>query len=139
MDNKPRWEYRFDNFKRAYFLLQEATEEYSTGSMQQLSKEGTIQRFEVCVELAWKTLKDYMEFKNFVFAQITPNAIIKEAFSAKIIDEGEAWMSALDDRNKMSHTYDFREFEKVLQQIQKKYLECFSSLYETLSMELTPL
>ncbi len=107
---KPRWRYRFDNFKRAYFLLQEAADRYDEKSLDQLGKEGMIQRFEVCTELAWKTMKDYLEHQNVVFSQVTPNAVIKEAVAAKLIDDGEGWMMALDARNKMSHTYDFKKF-----------------------------
>lgn len=137
-NHKPRWQYRFDNFKRAYILLQEANEQYNTGNMTDLAKEGMIQRFEFCMELAWKTLKDYMEYNNFKFSQITPNMVIKEAFTAKIIEDGEGWMEALDARNKMSHTYDFKQFEKVLTQINQRYLECFGALYEKLFIEINP-
>lgn len=133
---KPRWEYRFTNFKRAYFLLQEAGELYSRGDMEQIAKEGMIQRFEFCMELAWKTLKDYMEHQNFQFATATPAIVIREAYAMKIIADGEGWMDALDARNKMSHTYDFKKFERVLEQINARYLACFGELYEKLAAEV---
>ena len=132
---KLRWQYRFDNFKRAYFLLQEAAESCEEGSLSQLAKEGMIQRFEYCMELAWKSIKDYLEFRNVVFEQITPSAVIKKAFAAKLIQDGEGWMKALAARNKMSHTYDFKKFEAVIQEITQKYLACFGQLYETLAAE----
>jgi len=132
---KPRWQYRFDNFKRAYFLLQEAVEKYHEGPLDQLAKEGLVKRFGFCLELAWKTTKDYMEYKNFVFRQITPRSVLKEAVAAKVVDDGEAWMCALDSRNEMSHTYDFKKFETVIKQISARYLECFGQLYETLIVE----
>jgi len=131
-----RWQYRFDNFKRAYFLLQEASERCQKGRLDQLAKEDMIQRFEYCMELAWKTIKDYLESQNVIFKQITPHSIIKEAIISKLIDDGEIWMQALDARNKMSHTYDFKKFEVVIDQINKKYLHCFGNLYETLSQKL---
>jgi nucleotidyltransferase substrate binding protein (TIGR01987 family) len=132
---KPRWQYRFDNFKRAYFLLQEACEQYREGNMAQLAKEGMVQRFEVCMELAWKTIKDYMEYNNHVFAQVYPSIVIKEAFAAKLLDDGEAWLEALDTRNKMSHTYDFSKFEVALEQISTRYIQVFGDLYEKLAVE----
>ena len=136
---KQRWKYRFDNFKRAYFLLQEAVAKNSENGLEQLAKEGMIQRFDqskplICMELAWKTMKDYLEFKNFVFTQITPNAVIKEAFAAKLIQQGEDWLEALDARNKISHTYNFEKFEKVIENIKNKYLGCFGELYEKLAL-----
>ena len=132
---KPRWQYRFDSFHKSHLLLQEAMERYDQDSLDQLGKEGTIQRFEICIELAWKTIRDYMEYNNVVLDKITPNSVIKEAFATKLIADGEGWMMALDARNKMSHTYDLERFELVLRQIGERYLKCFGQLHETLLTE----
>ena len=132
---KARWKYRFDNFRRARTLLQEANDKYMEGSMGDLEMEGMVQRFEYCMELAWKVVKDYLEHKNVVFQQITPRAVIKEAVAAKLIEDGEGWMDALDVRNKMSHTYDFKEFEAALRQVSTRYLACFEQLYDILEGE----
>ena len=110
-------------------------ERYNQDSLDQLGKEGTIQRFEICIELAWKTIRDYMEYNNVVLDKITPNSVIKEAFATKLIADGEGWMMALDARNKMSHTYDLKKFEVVLRQIGERYLKCFGQLHETLLTE----
>lgn len=130
----PRWHYRFDNYKRAYFLLQEICERHQQEELEQISKEGMIQRFEFCVELAWNTIKDYMEHNGVVFQQVFPSLVIKEAGKAKLLDNPEAWLRALDDRNKMSHTYDFNKFEQVIERISNEYIDdCFGALYEILS------
>ncbi len=71
----PRWQYRFENYHRAFALLREAIEQEKP--LTQLEKEGVIQRFEYTMELAWKTLKDYLESENVVFDQITPRAVIR--------------------------------------------------------------
>ncbi len=118
VQEKKRWQYRFDNFSRAYFLLQEAAERNKAGELDQLAKEGMIQRFELCMELAWKTMKDYLESQNVVFSQITPRAVLKESVAGKLISDGESWMSALDARRKMSHTYDFTKFEIIMSLLQ---------------------
>ena len=134
-DGKQRWQYRFDNFKRAYILLQEALDLLHEGKLDQLSKEGMIQRFEYCTELAWKTIRDYLENQNVVFTQITPRAVLKEGIATKFLGRGDDWMSLLDARNKMSHTYNVREFEIVIKEIKDRYILCFSELYEKLAEE----
>jgi nucleotidyltransferase substrate binding protein (TIGR01987 family) len=132
---KPRWEYRFDNFKRAYFLLKEAIETSQEHALSPLEQEGVIQRFEYTMELAWKTMKDYLEHQNVVFDKITPRSVILNAFEAKVIGEGEMWQRALDARNKMSHTYDFQKFAAVIDAIEQDYLRVIGDLYTTLESE----
>ena len=131
-DNTPRWLYRFNNFQRAYTLLREAMQQAAKSGLNQLEKEGVIQRFEYGIELAWKTMKDYLEYQNIVLPQVTPRAVIKEAFAAKLISDGQAWMDALDARNKMSHTYDIEQFERVIEDIKDHYLPAMEALYLTL-------
>ena len=50
MQKELRWQYRFKNFSRAYLLLQEGLE--GVKQLNELEKEGVIQRFEYCFELA---------------------------------------------------------------------------------------
>jgi len=104
-----RWKQRFENFERAFGLLREAFAQ-SPAEMSDLEKEGAIQRFEYTFELAWKTLKDYLIYSGVVFDQITPRSVIKQAFAAKIIQDGQTWIDMLDQRNLMSHTYDDESF-----------------------------
>lgn len=134
--NKPRWVYRFDNYKRAFFLLREGMELQEERELTQLEKEGIVQRFEYTWELAWKVLKDYLDAEGVTLDKITPASVLRAAFEAKIIHQGERWMQALDARNKMSHTYNFEFFEEVVKEIHANYLHLFDNLYETL-LEIT--
>jgi nucleotidyltransferase substrate binding protein (TIGR01987 family) len=129
MSEKPRWIHRFDNYKRAFLLLREAIEMTQTREANQLEKEGIIQRFEYTWELAWKMLKDYLESQGIQLDTITPTSVIKAAFAAKIIDNGDVWMKALDARNQMAHTYNFKTFEQVINDIRDSYLSAFDELH----------
>ncbi len=129
----PRWHYRFANYRRAFLLLREALDEQE---LTQLEREGTIQRFEYTMELAWKVMNDYLKAQNVVLPQVTPRAVIRAAFEAQLIGDGEAWMDALDDRNKMSHTYNFEHFEDVLDNIRTRYLTAMNDLHMLLFDEL---
>lgn len=131
-NDKPRWRYRFDNFARAFVLLREAIELDQERELSQLEREGIIQRFEYTWELAWQTLKDYLEFQGIVIESATPRAVIKAAFEAGIISRGDDWMDALDARNKMSHTYNFKVFEQVISDIQATFLDLLDEVYEML-------
>jgi nucleotidyltransferase substrate binding protein (TIGR01987 family) len=129
---KPRWIYRFDNYQRAYGLLREAIETAQLRPLSQLEKEGVIQRFEFTWELAWKVMKDYLQHNGTVFDTVTPASVIREAFAANLIADGDGWMEVLNTRNILSHSYDPAVFERTIKQIEAGYLSLFSSLYDFL-------
>ncbi len=106
-----RWKQRFQNYEKAYFLLKDALESKELSEYSDLEKEGGIaQRYEYTFELAWKVLKDYLVYSGINLEQVTPRVVIKEAFAAKIIDDGQAWLDMLEYRNLLSHTYDKKNF-----------------------------
>lgn len=129
MSQEIRWQYRFANFRRAYILLSEAFDD-GIEALSQLEREGVIQRFEYTFELAWLTLKDRLEYDGVNLDMVTPRNVIREAFQARLISDGDAWIDMLTDRNLMSHTYDFDRFETVMYRISESYLPILSDLYE---------
>ena len=135
MAQEIRWKYRFRNFSRAFLLLRDALEE-GVDTLNELEREGVIQRFEYTFELAWHTVKDRLEYDGITLATVTPRNVIREAFQAKLIEDGETWIDMLTDRNLMSHTYDFAKFEAVIRNIQDRYLSILGALYERLSLEI---
>ena len=66
---------------------------------------------------------------SIVLDKYTPRSTIRAAAEAKIISKADIWMEALDARNEISHTYDFKKFEEMIQKIQEKYLMVLDELY----------
>jgi nucleotidyltransferase substrate binding protein (TIGR01987 family) len=129
-----RWKQRLTNFERALRLLREAMAE-GPEALNQLEKEGVIQRFEYCFELAWKTVKDYMEASGVVFDVVMPRQVIKEAFAAKVLNDGATWIAMLDHRNLLSHTYNPVVFEQAVAAIHQRYLPQLEQLHTFLQQE----
>jgi len=127
-----RWEQRLVNFERAVVLLREPIQR-GIESLSDLEKEGAVQRFEFTVELAWKTLKDYLEYQGRVFEPVTPRHVLKEAYAAKILPDGQVWMDMLDHRNLLSHTYDAKTFRTALEVIRDRYHPALEALHAWLS------
>jgi nucleotidyltransferase substrate binding protein (TIGR01987 family) len=123
-----RWKQRFQSFDRALVLLREPFER-DVATLSNLEKEGTVQRFEFTVELAWKTLKDYLEHEGELIVPATPRNVIKEAFSAGILSDGQVWIDMLDHRNLLSHTYDAVTFDKAVLAIRDRYLAAIEELH----------
>jgi nucleotidyltransferase substrate binding protein (TIGR01987 family) len=129
-----RWQQRLTNFERALRLLREAMAE-GPEALNQLEKEGVIQRFEYCFELAWKTMKDYMEASGIVFDVVMPRQVIKDAFAAKVLNDGATWIAMLDHRNLLSHTYNPVVFEQAVAAIHQRYLPQLEQLHTFLQQE----
>ena len=119
-----RWKQRFVNFEKAFNLLKRAV---AIEDPTEAEKGGIIQFYEVCFELSWKTMKDYLESEGFIVK--TPRETIKQAFQVGIIDNGELWLSALQDRNITSHIYDEVITDEIVQKIQNLYFKGIEKLY----------
>ena len=131
MDNDVRWKQRLENFAKAVKLLEDI-QILDLKKISMLEKEGIIQRFEFTLELGWKTLKDRMESDGLVLTQISPKVVVKEAFKAKYIDQVEVWLAIINDRNLLSHTYEFSLMEDVIPEIQKRYSPALTALCKSL-------
>ena len=130
-----RWRQRFENFDRALGFLREALAD-GQESLSPLEQEGAAQRLEYTLELAWKCMKDYLEDSGVTISPATPRQVIKEAFVAKIITDGQTWIDMLNHRNLLSHTYDFAVFEEAIRATEDRYLPTLQALHEFLSKEL---
>jgi len=128
--DKPRWLYRLNSYKRAYKLLSKAVDLADERELSDLEEEGVIQRFEYTWELAWKLIADILEDDGVTVETKTPKAIIRAAFAARLITDGDDWLDALDARNKMAHTYNEADFEVVIEEIRSTYFKLFSALHQ---------
>ena len=130
-----RWRQRFENFDRALGLLRDALAN-GQENLSPLEQEGAAQRLEYTLELAWKCMKDYLEDSGVTISPATPRQVIKEAFVAKIITDGQTWIDMLNHRNLLSHTYDFAVFEEAIRATEDRYLPTLQALHEFFSKEL---
>ena len=135
MNQDIRWRQRFENFDRALCLLSKALAD-GQEKLSPLEQEGAAQRLEYTLELAWKCMKDYLEESGVSINPSTPRQVIKEAFVAKIISDGQVWIDMLNHRNLLSHTYDFTIFEDAIRATIARYLPALQSLHQFLFNEL---
>ena len=93
-----RWQQRFSNYKKAVGKLTYAVKLAEERGLNELEQQGLIQAFEYTHELAWNTLKDFLELrgvKNIYGSKDTT----REAFSLGLINDGEIWMDMVKSRN----------------------------------------
>src|SRR5690554_1536218 len=113
-----RWEQRFSNFLKAFDKLDQAVakikKDYGIDEkgnideddfLDDIIKEGFIQRFEYTHELAWNVMKDYAIYQGNTSITGSRDAV-REAFGTGLITDGKTWMNMIASRNKTSHTYN---------------------------------
>lgn len=125
MTEEIRWKQRFSNYEKALFQLSEgikANEEVTLS----LIKEGIIQRFEFTHELAWKVMKDFLQYEGI--QNITGSrSATKEAFNKGLLTNGQTWMDMIESRNNTVHTYNEEILEIEFRKIVKEYLPLFEA------------
>lgn len=122
-----RWKLRFANFEKAFLFLKKAVQEETYDELQ---KAGLIKSFEFTFELAWKTLKDYLEAMGVEVK--FPREVIQNAFSTDLIENGHIWIEMLDKRNELTHTYDEEQSNRAISLIQNVYFSPIEQVYHTL-------
>lgn len=125
-----RWEQRFSNFQKALTQLQKFIDK---GDLSELEKQGLIKAFEYTYELAWNTLKDFLEFQGQTDIYGSRDAT-RRAFQLGIIENGESWMDMLKSRNATSHTYNIEVAEEICQAVTNDYFSLFIQLKEKLEI-----
>jgi nucleotidyltransferase substrate binding protein (TIGR01987 family) len=121
-----RWKQRFANYERAFNRLNEAMQEEK---LNELERNGLVQRFEFTLELAWKITKDFLEEKGFSFKP-SPKDTFRQAQAAEYIIYAQELIDGLDLRNELSHDYDGQKFEKAEEQLRSETFPALKALYE---------
>jgi len=135
-----RWEQRFSNFRKALKKLSEANDmvvgrskenkadmnndDEAEGVVEDIIKEGFIQRFEYTFELAWNVMKDYAIYQGNTDISGSRDAI-RFAFSANLIDNGDTWMEMIQSRIKTSHTYNEETANEIFLKVLNEYYPVF--------------
>ena len=130
-DQDIRWVQRFNHLRKALSQLQEAVQLSQIRPLSKLEEQGLIQAFEFTHELAWNTLKDFLESRG-VYNLYGSKDTTREAFKAGLIERGEIWMGMISSRNLTSHTYDEAIAAQIAADIRNAYFPEFEALFAKL-------
>ena len=101
-----------ESLQAAVARLQEAIVEYEAHHYSSM-RDGAIQRFEFCAELAWKALREYL---------------LGQAYGDGILEEEGPWLQLIQDRNLTSHLYDESAAGAIYQRIAGQYAPMLARL-----------
>ncbi|MDE0084198.1 MAG: nucleotidyltransferase substrate binding protein [Candidatus Poribacteria bacterium] len=133
-----RWVQRANSFERAFARLEAAVKLAEQRELSDLEAQGLIQGFEYTHELAWKTLKDFLETQGMANLYGSRDTT-RSAFRNELIENGEVWMDMVDKRNLTSHTYDEETAAQVVTTIRSTYFHAFERLLVKLQQLKTEL
>lgn len=100
-------------YEKALHALQEALDFAASRTVEvefKIARDAVIQRFEFCVELAWKVAA-----KKLGSSSTTAKPVIREMAQNHLITDPNQWFDFIEARNKSSHTYD----EKIAKEVYK--------------------
>lgn len=121
---------RFSNYSKALAKLSEIHLK-NISEIDEITRDAYFQRYEFTIELAWKLVKDILEFEQIVTK--TPRESIKEAVKANILSDFYIWDEMLTTRNYSSHNYDEQEIQAIFPKIYNQFYPELISLQKYVS------
>lgn len=121
-----RFSERKEDYKKALSKLEEALQEETS----EIVIDGILHRFEFTFELAWKTIKEYLEYMGISEKIGSPRENIQIAYKQGIINDGDLWIEIMLARNSLSHLYDEETSRNIYDKIKTCYIQAFKELEE---------
>lgn len=123
---KEEVKYSLEKLKKAFIKLDAA----AGAAVDELDRDGAIQRFEFTFEVFWKAVKIFLEYEGYRCAG--PRSCIKEAGRRGFLKDAEIVLDMLEDRNKTSHIYDESTAKEIFERIKMDYVTVFRENIELL-------
>lgn len=130
-DKEYKWKQRLDQFGEAIEKLQAAV---IKKDLTFLEIAGVIKIYEFSFELAWKTVRDFLDEKDVDI--IFPRDVIKAAFHYELINDGEIWMDMLEKRKFMNKTFNNNNAQIAYHLIIHEYFKELFDVYTKLKKEV---
>ena len=109
-----------DSFRQALKALEQACE---SEIKEDRDVSGIIHEFVVTFEVCWKFLKAYLESEGHETS--TARSVFKTAYQLGIIDNENAWLEMIENRNLSVHTYNKALASDMVDKIKNIFLQEF--------------
>ena len=119
-----KFEAALSQYKHAVKNIEEVLQEEKN----EFIRDSAIKRFELTFDLAWKTVKAFLEeYHNAIC--VSPKTCFREAFNKGVISYDDYWIELANVRNNTVHTYN----EILAEEIYKKLPQALSHFQKLLS------
>ncbi|GBD34515.1 hypothetical protein HRbin35_00240 [bacterium HR35] len=120
----------FEDLLKKFEKSLKRLEEILNKEKNEITRDSAIKRFEICFDLAWKTLKAYLLEYQKVECH-SPKSCFRSAYQEGIIDYDDYWLRIIDFRNQTAHIYSEELADKIYQEL-PKILAYLKKLFEKL-------
>jgi len=127
-----RWQQRFSNYQKALRQLKEVVELTRPNKFEE---QGLVKAFEFTYELAWNTLKDFLEYQG-VGEIIGSRDAFRKAFAEELVSDGRVWMRMIQSRNRTSHTYNEETAKEIAESVRSEFYPAFCELEQVLEKRM---
>lgn len=118
---------KYENFCNAFHNLKDIydyNEPYTNVEMF-----GLVALYKICFEQAWKAMKEILEQQGFAEEKTgSPKIVLKTAFAARMIEDEELWLAALNARNNVAHSYNKEIALDIIHQTKDQFYKMFEEL-----------
>ena len=126
-------EKKLKDFESALLRLSESLEKtkaYAKKEEYTFFRDSTIQRFEFTLEIAWKSIKQFLLEHDGIECR-SPKACMREFFATGYLDEEQVslLLQMIDDRNLATHTYHESLADDIFSHIEV-YLVLLQDVYQ---------
>ncbi len=123
---------RFNSFKNSLASLEEAKNKDKDDSF---VLSGTAMKFNLTFDLAWRLMSDIIRIEHKIFDYTIGSLrdTLRKAKSLGIIND-DIWLNMLDDRNNLTHDYDYIVAAEKFDVIVNKYIDVFNAFKGTVKM-----
>lgn len=123
MAPKNKRQLRFENYCKALESLNKGATHFD--QLNELEKDGLVQRFGYTFDLAWKVMQDYIVELGYNDIK-GPRPVMTQMAAIGFIDPF-TWEEILEARNSLSHIYDETVSRQYLKQIISDFLPEFNN------------
>jgi len=132
MSHDPRWVQRFQNFDDAFQTFDRVFARYCATPKDEVIQIALIQAFEFTFEIAWKTMKDFLEYESYSGVDNSKQTV-RVAFQAGLISHGEGWMATIARCNMTSHVYNAVVLQETIDFIRDEFKPLVQALHSELN------
>ena len=136
-----RWMQRLEKYCKAFEVLDELIRTVPRHNLSTANRLALVKSFELVYEMAWQTLKDFLEcaYADQLKSDDENGDSISgsaDAFSYaikyKLISNGAPLLAAIKDRNLTVHTYNEDTATKISNHILNQYYDAFKEVRDAL-------